>query len=69
MQETTEQTKCELHRQGEQLDRISKKFDDLDKQTDKTMKYSRQIYSFWYYLKDKVTGKYKANDNGQQTNI
>lgn len=58
---TTIETNAELFRQGEQLDRIEDTTNKMDKATDRTQLLSRQIYSFWYYVKDKVRGKYKES--------
>lgn len=60
IEENAIETQKEVFGQGEKLTRIEDKTDQLDKETDKTKKLSRQIYSFWYYLKDKVAGKYKS---------
>lgn len=35
----------------------------------KNTKMSRQIYSFWYYIKDKVSGKYSNKGQDKKSEV
>lgn len=59
----------QLHGQGEQLDRMITKTDEIHDVALKNTKKSRQIYSIWYYMKDKVFGKYSNSSQDKNNHV
>ena len=61
-EENAAETLKQLHDQGQALDRIQQTSADIEVEAARHKKLSRQIYSFWYYLKDRFVSKGKANE-------